>query len=303
VTSALLAALGSPYTGLILVTAIWGGLHPLGKIVMREATPVQFILARIVFGCLLLGLLLAVQGKAGQVSHELHTRPALIALLGAVSFFGSSGLAMIALSMLPASVSSLLSNTSPLFIAVGAIVVSRGRVNRRTIAGIVLGFVGLGLVVFGEDPAGFGHLALSPLGIALSLTGSVLWAVYIVIGRKALAAGNPIAVVVGSGLFGGAPWLIVALVTGDLMRFTQLSLATLALLVALGVIGTGVTYGIWTATLPKLNASSVAVFQYAIPFWAVVLSVTLLGEPLTIPLVLGGIGIVAGIAITQRSSK
>jgi drug/metabolite transporter (DMT)-like permease len=144
-------------------------------------------------------------------------------------------------------------------------------------------------------------MTLDPLGIGLALIGSLLWAMYIGLGRQALTTGNPLAVVVASGMFGGIPWVITAVVNGDLARFVQLSLPTLALLLGLGVIGTGVTYGVWTAALTRLNASSVAVFQYAIPFWAVVLSVSLLGEPLTIPLVVGGIGIVAGIAITQRS--
>jgi drug/metabolite transporter (DMT)-like permease len=84
------------------------------------------------------------------------------------------------------------------------------------------------------------------------------------------------------------------------VRFTELSARTLLLLAGLGVVGTGVTYGLWTAALTRLSAPTVAVFQYAIPSWAVVLSVSLLGEPLTLPLIFGGLGIVAGIAITQR---
>jgi drug/metabolite transporter (DMT)-like permease len=300
--SAMRRALTSPYTSLVVVTAVWGGLHPLGKIVMREATPIQFIVARVFFGVLVLGLLLALRGQAHLVGHELRTRTALVALLGAVSFFGSSGSAMIALSMLPASVSSLLSNTTPLFVALGAIAMSRGKTTIGTIVGILIGFAGLGLVVFGEDPAGFGQLTLDPRAVALSLFGSVLWAVYIVVGRQALAIGNPIAVVVASGIFGGAPWIVASAVNGNLAGFTRLSAPTLILLILLGVIGTGFTYGLWSAALAKLSAASVAVFQYAIPFWAVVLSVSLLGEPLTIPLVVGGLGIVAGIAITQRST-
>jgi drug/metabolite transporter (DMT)-like permease len=98
------------------------------------------------------------------------------------------------------------------------------------------------------------------------------------------------------------PWIVASAVTGDLAGVVTLSAPTLILLILLGVIGTGFTYGLWSAALSKLSAASVAVFQYAIPFWAIVLSVGLLGEHVTISLAVGGIGIVAGIAITQRST-
>jgi drug/metabolite transporter (DMT)-like permease len=302
-TSVLASAIASPYVALVFVTLIWGGLHPIGKIAMREATPIQFVLARVLFGCSALGLMLAARGQAGLIVRELRTRTATIALLGSISFFGSSGPSMIALSLLPASVSSLLANTSPLFVALGAIVLSRKRTSPGTIVGIVIGFLGLGLVVFGEDPAGFGNFSLDPRGIGLALFSSLTWAIYIVVGRRALGTSNPIAVVAASGVFGGLPWLVIAAVNGDLVRYAQLSTPTLLLLVGLGVVGTGLTYGLWTAALTRLSAPTVAVFQYAIPFWAVILSVSLLGEPLTLPLVLGGLGIVAGIATTQRSSS
>lgn len=290
----------SPYINLILTTALWGALHPAGKLIMREATPVQLILARVVFAGLTLGLILALQGNFGLIAVELRKRPGTIAMLAGLSFLGSSGGSMVALSFLPASVSSLLSNTSPLFVAIGAILLSRGRPSFWMILGILIGFVGLGVVVFGENPGGFGTLALDPRGVALSLGGSLCWAGYIGAGRRAMAQGNPLAVVAACSLLGAIPWLIISGADGGLADLAQLSPQTWELLLFVGVLGTGVTYGLWTAALTRLSAASVAVFQYAIPCWSIVLAALLLGEPITLPLVLGGLGIIAGIALTQR---
>jgi drug/metabolite transporter (DMT)-like permease len=200
-------------------------------------------------------------------------------------------------------VSSLLSNTSPLFVALGIIALSRGRTRVDAVLGILVGFCGLAVVVFGESPASFGQLALNPLGVGLSLVGSVTWALYIGLGRQAMAKGNGLAVVVASACFGGLPWLAVAAANGDLWRYLLLAPADWALLLFLGAVGTGLTYGLWTAALARLSAASVAVFQYAIPFWAVVLSVMLLSERVTVPLVVGGAMIVGGIALTQRATR
>jgi drug/metabolite transporter (DMT)-like permease len=203
--SAIAASFASPYVSLVVVTLLWGGLHPIGKIAMREASPIQFILARVFFGCVALGLLLATRGQAGEVARELRDRTRTIAFLGGLGFFCSSGASMIALSLLPASVSSLLANTSPLFVALGAIGMRQKRTSVGTIVGILIGFLGLGLVVFGEDPAGFGNLTLDPGGVGLALFSSLTWALYISVGRRTLGTSNPIAVVVASGIFGGLP--------------------------------------------------------------------------------------------------
>jgi len=137
-----------------------------------------------------------------------------------------------------------------------------------------------------------GRLASPYLGLVVV---TMLWGGLHPIGK--------LAIVTCSGIFGSLPWLAIATVNGDLERFFSLPARYWLILFGLGVIGTGLTYGLWTAALARLNASSVAVFKYAIPFWAVLLSVLVLGETVTIPLVLGGIGIVAGIAITQRVTQ
>jgi drug/metabolite transporter (DMT)-like permease len=297
------SATASPYLGLVLVTIVWGCLHPLAKLAMHEVSPIQLVLGRVGFACLTLSLFLLVQGKAGAVVDEFRTRPGTIIALGLVSFFASSGSSMIALSFLPASVSSLLSNVSPLFVAIGVIGLQRGRTSLGAIVGICVGFLGLGLIIFGEDPAGFGNLTLNPFGVALSLFGSLTWAIYIGLSRRASRGGSPIAIVTASSICGAIPWLVISIVTGDFARLAEVPPSYLALLVFLGAIATGLTYTLWNTALARLNAANVAVFQYAIPFWAVVISIVLLGERVTVPLVIGAFCIVAGIAITQREGR
>ncbi len=293
----------SPYLALIATTAIWGSLHPVGKLALRDVQAIQLVLARVVFASLTLLAILAIQGRVSDVRLELRSRPREMALLGFLSFFSSSGASMIALSFLPASVSSLLSNMSPLFVALGMIAMERRRTHPGIVIGVLVGFIGLGIVVLGDNPTSVGGGGLNLLGVGLAILGSLAWAAYIVLGHRAMAKGNPLAVVVASSVFGGIPWVLVSLANGELLQMFRLPLPVWGLLFYTGVVGTGLTYGLWTAALTRLSAASVAVFQYAIPFFAVILSVLLLGEHVTVPLVVGGLGIVAGIAITQRASR
>jgi drug/metabolite transporter (DMT)-like permease len=296
-------ALASPYLALVVTTAIWGSLHPAGKLALRTVEPVQLILARVVFASLTLLLILAAQGKTGDVVFELRSRPKTMAFLGFLSFFCSSGASMTALAFLPASVSSLLSNISPLFVALGVIAIERRRTQPGVMIGVLVGFLGLGIVILGDNPTDLGGTGLNLVGVGLACLGSLAWAIYIGAGRQAMVKGNPLAVVVASSVFGGLPWIVLSVANGEFFQLFSFPLPIWGLLLYTGVVGTGLTYGLWTAALTRLSAASVAVFQYAIPFFAVILSVLLLGEHITVPLVVGGIGIVAGIAVTQSATR
>ena len=64
---------------------------------------------------------------------------------------------------------------------------------------------------------------------------------------------------------------------------------TVALLVTLGIVHTGVAYALYFSALPRLKAQTVAVMSYLDPVTALLLSALILKEPLT---VWGGIGAV-----------
>ena len=288
---------------MVLATTIWGSLHPMSKLALRELGPIQVAMFRVLLAGLTLTVIMALRGQIGEIRHELRVRPATMAGLGLLSFFLSSGSSTAALFYLPASVNSLLVNVSPLFVALGLIVLSRGRVHAGVIVGVLVGLIGLIVVVFGENTASFGTLALSPPGVALALVSSATWAAYIALGQRVMSKTNPHAVVVASSVFGLIPWLLITGFSGGALALAHLPVTEWLLLLYVGIIGTGLPYLFWTVALTRLSTATVAVFQYTIPFWAIVFSALLLGEPITVPLILGGAGIVAGIAITQRAPK
>lgn len=63
--------------------------------------------------------------------------------------------------------------------------------------------------------------------------------------------------------------------------------STIALLLVMGIVHTGIAYWLYFASVEKLEAHTVALFSYIDPVVAIVVSTLLLGEELTL---LGGIG-------------
>ena len=285
------------YGSVIAATLIWGTIHPVGKIILRDATSLQLVLVRSLLTTLTLVLYLAIRGELRNLSIEARRRPWQIVGLGMLSFFASSGLSMTGLQFLPASVNSLLANTSPLMLAIGSVAIFQRVPSPRIFLGLLLGFGGVALLTF-QGMADLGTIGV--IGVLLSLGGSLTWAIYTAWSRTEMQIGDPIAVTAAASLVGSIPFLIITSVNGQLQSLPSLPGMTLLWLLYAGVIGTALTYALWMTSLRQLSASNVAAFQYVIPLSAVTIAVLVLGEPLTMGLIVGGISILCGVALAQQ---
>lgn len=154
-----------------------------------------------------------------------------------------------------------------------------------------LRWVGAGVALCGLAwllwPAGAAAPDLA--GAALMAAAAFGWGVYSLIGRgarDALAetAGN-FAVAAPLGL---AVWLAV----GDTLTPPGLVLATLS-----GVVTSGLGYALWDHVLPRLDTSMAALSQLTVPVIAVIGGATLLGEDITLRLVLASALVIGGVAL------
>jgi len=69
----------------------------------------------------------------------------------------------------------------------------------------------------------------------------------------------------------------------------------------LGVLGTGVAFVWYYQAVQRLGPSRTVVFNNLVPIFGATFAVLLLGEPVTWPLVLGGLLAVAGVRLVSRS--
>ena len=78
----------------------------------------------------------------------------------------------------------------------------------------------------------------------------------------------------------------------------------MAYAVASGALSSGMGYAIWYTALPGLKATQAATIQLSVPVLAATGGIVLLGEPLTLRLVLASLAILGGIALViHRASK
>lgn len=136
------------------------------------------------------------------------------------------------------------------------------------------------------------------VGPGLGLLAAMLYAGVILSNRRlnGLTAFDTTLVQLGVAAAVLAPYVLV---TVDVAALSPAPVQ-LFLLAVVGVIHTGLAYTLYFGSIPMLPARTVAMYGYLDPIVAVVLSALVLGEPLTIP---GLIGIILVLGSTAFSEK
>ena len=135
-------------------------------------------------------------------------------------------------------------------------------------------------------------LSAPPLyGSALMLGAGVAWGIYSLRGK---GAGDPTRVTAGNFLRA----VPIAVVLSILMlNNTSLDTAGFWYAVSSGVLASGIGYAIWYTALPALKATNAATVQLSVPVIAALGGVIVLGEPISLRLVLASVAILGGIAL------
>jgi drug/metabolite transporter (DMT)-like permease len=244
----------------------------------------SFTTIRLLSGALALWIIVRLRMPAVAGAGNWRSAFALFAYAAGFSF---------AYVNLPAATGALL-----LFGAVQATMIGYGlwRGERLTL----LQWLGLLLALLGLVVLLLPGLSTPPLHSAgLMLCAGAAWGAYSLRGK---GAGDPTRVTAGNFLR-AIPFSIVLSV---LMSSTaSIDTAGVGYAVASGALTSGLGYAIWYTALPALKATQAATVQLSVPLIAALGAVLLLGETMTLRLLLASVAIIGGIAlvIARRPSR
>ena len=151
--------------------------------------------------------------------------------------------------------------------------------------GLVLAFGGLiGLVLPG--------ISAPPLpGALLMLLAGVAWGAYSLRGK---GSGDATMVTAGNFLRAVPITLILSL---SMFAYATVDTAGSLYAIASGALASGVGYAIWYTALPSLKNTVAATVQLSVPVIAALGGIILLGEPMSLRLVLASLAVLGGIAL------
>jgi drug/metabolite transporter (DMT)-like permease len=270
------------YTRIIVLTSLamiaFAGNSLLCRVALKHTSidAASFTTIRMVSGAVMLWLV--VRMRRGTYSGRGSWLSALALFVYAAGF-------SYAYVSLPAATGALL-----LFGAVQATMIAYGvwvgeRLLKLQLVGLVLALGGLtGLLLPG--------LSAPPLyGSVLMLSAGVAWGIYSLRGK---GAGDPTRVTAGNFLR-AVP--IAGVLSILMLNHTSLDAAGFWYAVSSGVLASGIGYAIWYTALPALKATHAATVQLSVPVIAALGGVMVLGEPISLRLILASVAILGGIAL------
>lgn len=256
---------------------LWGVPYLLISVVVESFSPPAMVAGRTLIAALLL-LPFAIRSGALKAAWKLWH---WVLAFGLVEMAGPFFLLGHAEQSLPSGLTGLLVATVPLFAALIALGGGDRAVLRPArLIGLLVGFVGVGVVVAGPGLTG-GKVDLVAAGEVLLV--AVLYAIAPFIVARKLNHVSSIGTITLALLFIGILYLPIALLTQHQVP----TVPSIAALIALGVICTAVAFLAFFALIKEVGPVRAPLFTYVNPVIAIVLGAIVLAEPLTVGLLIG----------------
>ena len=272
---------------------VWGSTFISSKVLLEFYTPAQIMLTRFILAYCALWLLrprrLALTLKQEGIFF-------LLGLLGCTAYFYTENTA---LSYTLASNVSIIVAAAPIFTAILAHFAGEERFRASTLAGFLVAFSGVILVVCN----GTFVLKLNPKGDLLALAAAVCWAIYSVLLRRASRGLDSILVTRRTMFWGIVTALPLVAAEGVPYPMAPLMTASgIANFLFLGLVGSALCFVLWNKAFRILGVVTTNTFIYLMPFITIVAARIFLDEPISPLALLCAVLITAGVVLSQHPS-
>ena len=296
------APVARAYLGLTVATACWASAFILGKVVLREMTPLVLATWRYVVASLVL-LPFVLRSRAAVRSGAV---PATGAVLPLAVMVVSGGvlypwLFLAALARTSAANTSLLIALNPIVTLLLSPLVGE-RLVRTQVLGASLAFAGAVLVISRGDLVELLALRIDT-GDLLALAAAACWATFnltsrLVVDRLPASSVN-LAVYAGGAVALG----LLGLADGPVVQLEHATASAVGAVVAMAVLSSVVAGQLFLTGVRDAGVGRAVVFIYLVPVLTAIMSVAVLGEQLSGAQLAGGAAVLAGLLLTTRSGS
>ncbi len=267
---------GKALVAYLVVCVFWGSTYLAIKVGVGELPPFLFAGLRfLVAGLLVLGLALALGDKLPRQLSDWRTQ----GIVGVLLLAGGNAFVVWAEQYTASGTASIFVVTVALWMAFFDAIIpgGSGELGWRVIAGLILGFLGTGLLV-GANPAEILHADLrGPLALTCA---SASWSLGSVYSKRHKTNTSPYIGAALQMLAGGGAVALLGTALGEWGRWhlTAKGAGAVAYLVLFGSI---LGYSAYTYALRHASPTIVGTYAYVNPVIAVLLGWLILGEPVT----------------------
>jgi drug/metabolite transporter (DMT)-like permease len=285
---------------LATIYLVWGSTYLAIRVMVETMPPLLSAGVRFaVAGAAFLAVLRL--RKGGGSVWPTRAELAGAALIGTLLCFGGNGLVTVAERDVPSGLAALIIGAVPLWVVVMRSL-HGDRVPRATLAGVLVGFAGLAVLLLpGERPED------APLAwVLVVVAASISWAAGSFYSKRAPLPDDALVSTGWQMLLGGAGMVLVGSVAGELNDVEPAAFSTDSVLAFLYLIvfGSWLAFTAYVWLLKHAPISTVATYAYVNPVIAIFLGWAILSEEITVTVVAGATAIVLSVAVVvNRESE
>ena len=287
-----------PAVLLTLSALFWGGNFVVGRWAHSDIPPLSLTFVRWLMAALILTPFIAREMWSHRETLRNHFGLLFVLALTGMAMFHS--FTYIALGTTEAINAAFVLASMPVVIPVVSKIMGDERLNVRQAAGIIISFVGVGVIVSRGDMEVLLRLSFTP-GDLWVLAAVVAWSVYSVLVRRKPES-LPSLVMIGACMWIAiiilAPFYAWELLTVGGFAITPSSVLVVAYLALFASIAAFVC---WNAGVQQMGANKAGLFIHLIPLFASIFSIIFLGESLRSYHFVGIVPILVGILLTTTA--
>lgn len=286
------------YILLITSMALWGGTWVAGRILAQSIPPMSAAFLRFLFASTTLIIMCyRAEGRMPRLKRE-QILPVMF--LGATGVFTYNYFFFTGLQTIAAGRAALIVACIPVCISVLSAIFYKEKFGPLRIIGAVVSLVGVSVVIADGNPLGLlsdgvGRGDFMILGCVAS------WTAYSLGGRAVMKTLPALTTVAWSCFFGTLMLMPAALMSGLFEDVVHAKPLDWICIVYLGIFATGLAYFWYYQAISAIGASRTGIFINTVPVFAVVMGFLLLGEPVHLSLLTGGLMVVTGVYLTNRN--
>lgn len=272
---------------LLLLAAVWGASFLFMRIAAPEFGPLPLVELRVAIAALFMLPILMMRSGPGELAANWKVLTVLGALNSAIPFL----LITYSTLYITGGLTSILNATAPLWAAMIAWVWLADKLNRSRIAGLVIGFAGVYLLVWDKISLSLGHVTLAILAAILASVFYGLGGNYT---RKYMHGIKPLAIATGSQLAAA-----ILLLPGAVVVWPEGSMSTPAWVsvILMGVFSSGIAHILYFRLIANAGPTNAITVTYLVPVFAMGFGAIFIDEEVTATMLIGCVIILFGTAL------
>ena len=281
------------WSKLVLLSVLWGGAFFLVEIALDAFSPWLIVAARMTIAALLLWLIVLAKRYPVPAAASVW-----LLFVGTGLLNNVIPLLLIAWAQteITAGLAAILIATTPVIgVALAGLFLRDEPITRRKLAGTVVGFLGVAILIGPAVWSGFGRNVIAQLAV---LAAAVSFALAGVCGRRFATVGvHPMTAAAGQLLASAVVALSLLFIFEGSVAVSAGKPSAWAALAALALLSTALGYVIYYDLLQSAGAVNLLQVNLLLPATAILLGTVVLGERLDVWQMLGLVVIVSGLVI------